>query len=156
MSRAGIALSLVLLVLVGCDNENKPIASFAGGGFIFNYRIGEAFYGVVIETERGLPPQTVIEAEFQDPAGGKLIEVSEKIRSDRRKYMLRTPPLKGIEKGVSYKVVVKILDQPGGKVIERLERTFQSDIDQSVMPDAPLVIGPGFTPNPESDITKSP
>jgi hypothetical protein len=151
-----IALSLVLLVLAGCDDTSKPIASFAGGGFIFNYRIGEAFYGVVIKTEKGLSPQAVIEAEFQDPAGGKPIEVSEKIRSDQRKYMLRTPPLKGIEKGVSYKVVVKILDQPGGKVIQRLERTFKSDIDQSIMPDTPLVIGPGYTPNPESDITKSP
>jgi hypothetical protein len=156
MRRAGIALSLVLLVLAGCDDKSKPIASFAGGGFIFNYRIGEAFYGVVIKTERGLPPQAVIEAEFQDPAGGKPIEVSEKIRSDRRKYMLRTPALKGIEKGVSYKVVVKILDRPGGQVIQQLERTFKSDIDQSVMPDTPLVVGPGYTPNPESDIMNSP
>lgn len=156
MRLAGSILWLAMLLLAGCDDAGKPAASFAGGGFMFNYRIGEAFYGVVIKTEKELPAQAVIEAEFQDPGGGKPIMVSEKIRSNQRKYLLRTPPLKGIEKDVPYKVVVKILDEPRGEVIERLERTFKSDIDQSIMPEGPLVIGPGFTPNPENDITKTP
>jgi hypothetical protein len=29
------------------------------------------------------------------------------------------------------------------------ERTFKSDLDQSVLPSAPLTIAPGYTPNPE-------
>jgi hypothetical protein len=70
--------------------------------------------------------------------------------------MLRTRALKGVKQGVPYKVVVEILDKPGGEVIQRLERTFKSDIDQSILPEAPLVVGPGYTPNPENDITKTP
>ncbi|HEY7749990.1 MAG TPA: hypothetical protein VH933_15110 [Aestuariivirgaceae bacterium] len=152
----GIAKFLVLLALAGCDDSGGPAASLAGGGFVFNYRIGEAFYGVVVKIEKDLPQQAVIEAEFQDPAGGNPIEMSEPIRSDRRKYMLRTRALKGVKQGVPYKVVVEILDKPGGEVIQRLERTFKSDIDQSILPEAPLVVGPGYTPNPENDITKTP
>jgi hypothetical protein len=138
-----------LLALAGCEDEEKPAASFAGGGFVFNYRIGEAFYGVVVKTESELPSEAVIEAEFQDPAGGEPIVVSETVQSGRRKYMLRTRPLKGIQKNVPYKVVVRVLDGPGGQPIERIERSFKSDIDQSIMPEGPLVIGPGYTPNPE-------
>jgi hypothetical protein len=156
MRLAGIMSALMFLTLAGCDDAGKPVASFAGGGFMFNYRVGEAFYGVVVKTEKDLPEQAIIEAEFQNPAGGNPITVNEKIRSGQRTYMLRTPPLKGIEKDVPYKVVVKILDEPGGEVVVRLERMFKSDIDQSIMPDGPLVIGPGFTPNPENDITKTP
>jgi hypothetical protein len=155
MRLAGIVL-LLMLMLAGCDETGKPAASFAGGGFVFNYRIGEAFYGVVIKTEKELPPEAVIDAKFEDPAGGGLISVSERVRSEQRKYMLRTPPVRGVQKGVPYKVVVEIRDKPGGQVIQRLERTFKSDIDQSIMPKNPLVVGPGYTPNPENDISKGP
>jgi hypothetical protein len=154
--RRMIAWCLALLVLTGCEDASKPAASFAGGGFMFNYRVGEAFYGVVIKTEKRLPPETIIQAEFQDPAGGAPIMVTENVRKEQRKYMLRTPALKGIKKDVPYKVVVKILDRPGGQEIGRIERAFKSDVDQSVMPDGPLIIGPGYTINPENDITKTP
>src|SRR5688572_4846359 len=139
--RRMIAWCLALLVLTGCEDASKPAASFAGGGFMFNYRVGEAFYGVVIKTEKRLPPETIIQAEFQDPAGGAPIMVTENVRKEQRKYMLRTPALKGIKKDVPYKVVVKILDRPGGQEIGRIERAFKSDVDQSVMPDGPLIIG---------------
>jgi hypothetical protein len=155
MKKALVA-AMLMLMIGGCEDEKKPAASFAGGGFIFNYRIGDAFYGVVVKTETELPKDAVIEARFDNPAGGDPIIVNEPIREGQRKYLLRTPTLKGIRKEVPYKVVVNILDRRGGEVIERLERTFKSDIDQSIMPDGPLVVGPGYTPNPENDITKQP
>lgn len=146
---AGIAALAALVALLGCEDEGRPAVSFAGGGFVFNYRIGEAFYGVVVRLEKELPPQAVIRAEFQDPAGGNPIVVSEPIRSGQRKYMLRTRPLKEVKRDVPYRVVVTILEAPEGKVIERIERSFKSDIDQALMPEGPLVIGPGYTPNPD-------
>jgi hypothetical protein len=143
-----------LLLLSGCDDGQKPVASFAGGGFVFNYRIGEAFYGVVINTEGKLPQEALIEASFENPMGGQAILVTDKIRDGQRRYTLRTPALKGIKKDVPYKVVVQILAKPGGEVVQRIERTFRSQVDQSMIPQGPLIIGPGYTLNPENDITK--
>jgi hypothetical protein len=147
-------LLTAVLLLAGCEEDQKPAASYAGGGFVFNYRIGEAFYGVVINTEGKLPQEAVIQASFENPIGGQPILVMDKIRDGQRRYMLRTPALKGIKKDVPYKVVVQILDKPGGQVVHRIERTFRSQVDQSMIPQGPLLIGPGYTLNPENDITK--
>ena len=150
-----ILLLVIMLVLAGCEDHGGAAASFAGGGFVFNYRIGEAFYGVVINLERKLPEGSIIEGQFEDPAGGPAIVVKDNYRDGQRKYMLRTPGLKGIKKDVPYKVVVEIIDKPG-HVIERLEKTIKSDIDQSTIPLEQLLIGPGYTLNPNQDIVKIP
>jgi hypothetical protein len=144
----------VLLMLSGCDNGEEPAASFAGGGFVFNYRLAQAYYGVVVKTERSLPEEAVIEGEFENPAGGDALVVQLKANSGQRKYLLRTPPLNGVKKDVPYKVVVRILEGPAGKEIQRLEKTIKSDVDQSLLPQQPLVLGPGLTINPNYDITK--
>jgi hypothetical protein len=145
---------IVVLLLSGCDNPEGPAASFAGGGFVFNYRVGQAYYGVVVKTEGTLPQDAVIEGQFENPAGGNAVVVQVKAASDERKYVLRTPPLKGVKKDVPYKVVVRILEKPGGQELQRIERTIKSDVDQSVLPQSPLVIGPGYELNPDNDITK--
>ena len=145
---------IALWMLSGCDNPQGPAASFAGGGFIFNYRVGQAYYGVVVKTEGTLPQDAVIEGQFENPAGGNAVVVQVKAASDQRKYVLRTPPLKGVKKDVPYKVVVRILEKPGGQELQRIEKTIKSDIDQSLLPQSPLVIGPGYEINPENDITK--
>ena len=144
---------IALWMLSGCDNPEGPAASFAGGGFVFNYRVGQAYYGVVVKTEGTLPQDAVIEGQFENPAGGTVV-VQVKAASDQRKYVLRTPPLKGVKKDVPYKVVVRILERPGGEELQRIERTIKSDVDQSLLPQSPLVIGPGYEINPENDITK--
>jgi hypothetical protein len=145
---------IVVFLLSGCDNPEGPAASFAGGGFVFNYRVGQAYYGVVVKTEGTLPQDAVIEGQFENPAGGNAVVVQVKAASDERKYVLRTPPLKGVKKDVPYKVVVRILEKPGGQELQRIERTIKSDVDQSVLPQSPLVIGPGYELNPDNDITK--
>jgi hypothetical protein len=146
----------IVLVLAACDDGASPEASYAGGGFVFNYRIGEAFYGVVINTEGKLPEGAVIQGRFQNPEGGSPIVVNENFRRGQRKYMLRTPALKGIKKDVPYKVIVEILDKPDGIVLARLEKTIKSDLDQSTIPQEPMLIGPGYTLNPNQDVVKIP
>jgi hypothetical protein len=154
--RKHMSMLAVVLSLAACDDHGGPAASFAGGGFVFNYRIGEAFYGVVINTERKLPAGAVIQGQFENPAGGPAIVVKDDYREGQRKYMLRTPALKGIKKDVPYKVVVEILDKPGGNVIDHLEKTIKSDVDQSMIPQEPMVIGPGYTLNPNQNVVKIP
>jgi hypothetical protein len=36
-----------------------------------------------------------------------------------------------------------------GKEVARYERSFQTDVDQSTLPDQPLVVGPGYQRNPD-------
>jgi hypothetical protein len=148
-----IPLSLIAL-LAACDGESQPLASVGGGGFIFNYRLGEAYYGIVVTTSRGLPEGSIIDASFENPAGGAPIVVSQAGKPEQRKYVFRTPALKGVKKDVPYKVVVQALDHPGGKELAHLEHSFKSSFDQSIIAGGPLVVGPGYTPNPDNDITK--
>ena len=70
--------------------------------------------------------------------------------------MLRTPALKGIKKDVPYRIVVEIHDKSGAPVIDPLEKTVKSDIDQSTIPQEPMLIGPGYTLNPSQDVVKIP
>jgi hypothetical protein len=147
---------LALLLLIGCDEQKGPYLSFAGGGFVVNYRIGEMYYGFVAKPERKLPEGSVIEARFEDPAGGAEIVVDTPVRSGQLQYMFRTPPLKGVKKDKEYRVEMRLLDKPQGTVLASLSRSFRSTADQSAIPDKPLVVGPGYMPNPENDITKRP
>ena len=53
-----------------------------------------------------------------------------------------------MEKDRPYQVTIAIEDQ-GGKTVQTIETTMISSQDQALLPDRPLVIGPGYTPNPE-------
>jgi hypothetical protein len=145
-----------LFLLIGCDGDKGPYLSFAGGGFVFNYRIGEMYYGFVVKPERRLPEDSVIEARLEDPAGGPDIVIDMPTRSGQLQYMFRTPAVKGVKKDKDYRVEMRLLDKPQGTVLASMSRTFRSTVDQSELPDKPLVVGPGYTPNPENDITKQP
>jgi hypothetical protein len=146
-----VVLSLTLLLsmplLTACDDANKPPLALAGGGFIFNYRIAEVFYGVSLKPQRRLAVGAVLEGEFENPAGGPNLIVRETLGEPKLLYALQTPPLKGVKAGKPYKVEVRLIE--GGTITGRVGRTFSSDLDQEMIPDAPLTIGPGYTPNPD-------
>jgi hypothetical protein len=61
---------------------------------------------------------------------------------------LRSPPVRGVEKDRSYKVAVRILDRQETEELWHDELSFRSQISDTVVPDAPLTVGPGYTPNP--------
>jgi hypothetical protein len=148
-----VALLLMALaagaIMAACDDASKPYVEIEGGGFIFNYRIAEAFYGVSLRPMRRLEAGTVLEVEFENPAGGPPYVVRETVEGARLSYMLRTPGLSGIEKDRPYRVEVRVLAPGDGRLLASFVQTFKSDLDQSVLPSAPLTIGPGYTPNPE-------
>jgi hypothetical protein len=101
-----------------------------------------------------LPRDSLLIAEFEDPAGGPPISLREPAVEGRLRYSFRSPPLKGIKKDVPYMVAVTLRESEGGKVLARVERAYKSQVDQSIMPKKPLVLGPGYQINPENDITK--
>ncbi|MFO0992709.1 MAG: hypothetical protein U1E67_12360 [Hyphomicrobiales bacterium] len=147
--RPFIGLVIILFALMGCkEDPNAPYLEFAGGGFIFNYRNAEAFYGFVAKPLRSLPEGSVIEAQFEVPNSSTPYVVTEAVKPGVLQFMFRTSDLRGIEKGHPYKAVMRLLASPSGPEIARYERTFHTDVEQASLPDKPLVVGPGYQPNP--------
>jgi hypothetical protein len=142
-------LLVVMCILVGCkDDPNAPYLEFAGGGFIFNYRNAEAFYGFVARPLRSLPEGSVIEAQFEVPNSSAPYVVSQDVKPGVLQFTFRTGDLRGIERGHAYKAVMRLLASPTGPEIARYERTFQTDVDLAGLPNKPLVVGPGYQLNP--------
>lgn len=140
-----LGCAALLAALAACDAGDGPYLAFVGGGFIFNYRLATAEYGFVARVMRPLPPGCVLEAEFEDPAGGPPITVRKQARAQRRSYHFQTPPLTGIVANRDYRVVLRLLGSDGAE-LARYERAFRSDVAQDVLPDAPPVVGPGYQP----------
>jgi hypothetical protein len=139
------ALGLCLLILLSACVDRSHYLELAGGGFLFNYRDATATLQVVLVPRRDPPAGSTIEVTFENPAGGDPIVVSRAARGGGRIEMT-TPPLSGIRKGVPYHAVV-LLRTGSGKELVRIERDFTSDADQSVLPEHPLAIGPGYQKN---------
>jgi hypothetical protein len=52
----------------------------------------------------------------------------------------------GVEKDKPYKVVA-VLKSEQGEVLQRIEKSYRSELDQSILPARPLAIGPGYQRN---------
>lgn len=141
-------LVLMLGLLAGCGEEGDYL-KISGGGFLFNYRIAEATCEVVAEPLRAMPEGATLEAHFQNPAGGEDLVVKQKVFAAQRRLAVTSPPLKGIAAGKEYKVALALIDGDG-KTLEMHEKSFKATIDQSVLPDKPLTVGPGYAKNPEN------
>lgn len=140
---------LVPLALVGCEDKNAPYLEITGGGFIFNYRIGEATLGVFARPQKGLPDGAVAEARFENPAGGEPLVVSHPVKSTDKRVSLTSPPLQGVRKDVPYEVELRLV-AADGTLIESHAKTFTSQIDQASLPGRALTVGPGYHRNPAS------
>lgn len=149
-----IALIASALMITACGESEDDIA-FEGGGFIFNYRIAEAFYGVNVKPMRRLKAGTILEVSFENPAGGEPIIVRQTVGQPKLRYTFRTPALRGIQKDKKYTVVARLLSQTGEDELARITRTLKSDVDQSVLPARPLVVGPGYH-RPDDDPNTQP
>ncbi len=141
-----IWLGIAAVVLVACSDVDKPYIEFIGGGFIFNYRLAEADYGFVVKPVRRIAAGTILEAQFENPSGGEPIVIRETAKFGRLQYVFRTPPLRGVKANREYHVELRLLDPADRHVIASYSRTFRSDVDQSILPERPPVVGPGYHP----------
>jgi hypothetical protein len=138
------------------DDPSEPYIEFAGGGFIFNYNVASATYGFVARVVRRVPPGTLLEAEFEDPAGGPPIVVHGVAGGYARQFRFESPPLQSIVANRDYRVELRLIDPGDGTLMGAYSRTFRSDLDQDMLPAAPTTIGPGYRPNPESGLAVPP
>ena len=150
---AGCVALLVPLFAIGWltreDPADKPLLQISGGGFIFNYRVAEVYYGFSAYVMRPLPVGSIIEAEFEDPAGGAAHRARLRVGADTRHYSLRSPPVRGVEAGRPYHVAIKVFDREEKELIWQHELDIKSQISDAVVPDQPLTIGPGYAKNPQ-------
>jgi hypothetical protein len=143
-----IWLWLAAVLLLACSNVDKPYIEFIGSGFIFNYRLAEADYGFVVKPVRRIPAGTILEAQFENPSGGEPIVIRETAKFGRLQYVFRTPPVRGVKANREYHVELRLLDPADKHVIAGYSRTFRSDVDQSMLPERPPIVGPGYHPAP--------
>ncbi|MFT3988509.1 hypothetical protein [Aestuariivirga sp.] len=135
---------LACLALAACGDDSKtPYLEFIGGGFIFNYRTADHYYGFVARRKKPLPEGAVLEASFEVPGGPNQV-LRETSSEGKLQYTFQTGDLRGIEKGHPYKAVLRVLDGTSGAELARYEKTFTTEVDETSLPEGPLVVGPGY------------
>lgn len=149
VTRRTFALMIVPVVLASCSGgSDRPYLEIAGGSLVFNYRIAQLSYGIVLRQLRPVPESSVIEASFDLPGGDKHVEVKPTLAGSLR-YSFESPPLKGAKKGDVYVLRLRLLRSAGGEEIAALEKRYTMDVDQSTLPSKPLVTGPGYDAAPQ-------
>lgn len=144
------ALFLVFLTVAACREETVGPFELSGRVFIFNPRLATATYVVTLRPVAGTGEAVRAIAEFEDPAGGAAIVVEQKIWPKAEKLALESPPVFCIAKDRAYRVAIRI-ENATGDVLQRIDTSLLSTLDQSVLPDKPLVVGPAYQPNPDLD-----
>lgn len=139
----------LLLGLAACQREKpEELFQLTGRIFVFNYRVSEASYMVTIEQVQAIPDGLSVVARFTDPTGGAPIEIIRPAWPKLTKVALASPPIRCVKAGIPYPVQIDIRDQ-AGRVLQTLNTSVTSTIDQSVLAAKPLLVGPVYVPNRE-------
>lgn len=126
-----IFLSLLSLLLTSCSTNNpvaaglglKPTAAKSeylktkGGGFVFKKANGGGIescrYAVVLVPVSQFPKPLYLRTRFENPADSShpFVVDSERPR-DSSTFTLESPPVRGLQPYISYKVEIQIYDDP--------------------------------------------
>ncbi|MDK4714557.1 hypothetical protein [Rhizobium sp. CNPSo 4039] len=137
------------LALAGCQRkDDEGPTQLTGRLFVFNYRVASASYMITLKKIAPIPEGTKAIAEFENPAGGDPFVVNQKIYTFWDKITLESPDLHCVRKDRPYSVSIKLVDA-GDKTIQTIKTEVKSDLDQTVLPTKPLVVGPVYTANPD-------
>ncbi len=131
------------------DPADKPYLQITGGGFIFNYRVADVFYGFSAQVLKPVPVGSIIVAEFEDPGGGPPIIVERRVNARTTRYGLRTPTVHGVEAHRPYRVSVRLYDWQRETLLWQGEKSFASQVADTIVPEQPLTVGPGYHRNPD-------
>jgi hypothetical protein len=138
----------VLLSLSACkDPARSGYLELTGHIFIFNPRIASATYMVTLAVTKPVPDGSQVVATFEDPAGSEAIVVQQKLKPAQQTISLESPDLQCIKKDRRYAFTVSLRDQ-SDKELQLISSGITSTLDQDIMPDAPLVVGPAYDKNP--------
>lgn len=148
--KVGIAMVLVAAIAFGFgwvtrdDPSQKPPIVIAGGGFIYNYRVSEAFYGFTAVVAKPVSNGSLLVAEFEDPGGGPPMVVETRVNVRSNRYGMRSPRVSGVEAHRPYHVSIKLYDYSRTELLWSAEKTYAARISDTIVPDRPLTVGPGY------------
>jgi hypothetical protein len=148
-SSLGIAALLLAAAALGaCRDEGSAGEYFAISGrlFEFNYRLAKATYIVTLDPLQPMDGGQTAVGTFENPAGGEPIVVRQKIWPKLRHVTLESPPLTCVVKDKPYAVKITI-EGADGAIVQTLDTTITSSLDQSILPDRALVVGPVYELN---------
>ncbi|KQS80484.1 hypothetical protein ASG25_02470 [Rhizobium sp. Leaf384] len=150
MKRPGVILGMIgALSMAGCQRETGPGPTEVSGRlFVFNYRIAQAHYMITLRRTAPLPDPAVAVTTFEDPRGGEPLVTRTKIFPFWDTIVLESPPIHCVRKDRSYRVGIRILDG-ADRLVQAIETTAVSTVDQTVLTAKPLVVGPGYAVNPD-------
>lgn len=146
-----LAVLVVALLGVASCRETGGEGEFfdiSGKLFEFNYRLGIATYVITLDPMQAIPEGMVAAVDFENPVGGEPIRIRQKIWPKLPHQTLTSPPLACVAKDRPYAVAIRIEDA-AGKPVQVFNLTMTSTLDQSILPDRPLVIGPVYELNPD-------
>ena len=139
----------LLLASAACQRETGPDPlQLTGKMFIFNYRLAYATYMVTLTKTEPVPEGSTITAEFDNPAGGAPILLTRKLFQKLDKVVLESPDVTCVRRAKPYKVAIRV-EGPDGALLQSLETSVISNLDQDIMPAKALVVGPAYDQNPE-------
>jgi hypothetical protein len=144
------AVCAAVLALGACRDSGGEGEHFklAGKLFVFNYRVATATYLINLVPVRPVAEGETAVARFEDPAGGLPIVVRQRIWPRLEKTTIESPELTCVVRDRPYAVSIAI-EAADGSIMQTIETTITSSLDQDVLPDRPLVVGPVYTPNPD-------
>ncbi len=153
---ADIVRSLCLAALVAAaallgacrDTGKDALFEISGRLVVFNYREATLTYVVTLKPLRPVGAGQVAVTTMDDPAGGAPLVFSSRLFPGQAKVTIESPPLECVVKDRPYKVAIRI-EGEGGRLLQRIDTVMVSAQDQDMLPDRPLVVGPGYAPNPE-------
>jgi len=146
---AAIGTLATLMLATGCrESASGDYLALTGKIFIFNYRIADATYLLTLEKKRPVPEGAVVEATLENPAGGRPFVVTQKVWPKLAQVTIESPSLTCVRTGKPYAIDIRLKDA-GGAVLQTISTSLHSSMDQSVLPDRPLIVGPAYERNPD-------
>lgn len=95
-----------------------------------------------------MPEGLTASASFENPEGGAPLVIRQPVYPKLGKVVLESPPIFCLAKDRLYQAQIEILDRQGA-IVQSISTEVLSTLDQSILPDRPLVVGPVYTPNPD-------
>jgi hypothetical protein len=148
LALAGFYLAAVT-GLAGCQRETGPDPlELTGKMFIFNYRLAYATYMITLTKTEPVPGGSTVVATFENPAGGAPLRLDRKLFAKLDKVALESPDVTCVKKQRPYAVTIEVKG-PDGAILQTLQTSVTSNLDQDILPAKALVVGPAYDKNPE-------
>ncbi len=138
------ALLFGLFFLLRDDPAEQPYLKILGASFIFNYRVSDVYMGFAAAPRKPIPIGSILTASFENPSGDEPFVVIYQIGLPDRRISLRSPSLRGVKAHVPYRVLLQLSLPDADIPYWQHEFSISSNSSDDIVPDKPLVIGPGY------------